>query len=254
MYKDNKLSVKLALGVGGQAANWKNYLPTDSKVLMSFKEPLSISIKAPIQAGPLPKDMGRATKIFVDNSHRWQDSQAMIDAFIKIWPNLLRFIAGLSKETVELLNFSGEATQHELFSLWPYLPFEFGKKNRFFVSEIRKLEKTENAASVWLCVEYSHDYFKKIANSKRCQFSYGTTIMGISVIEPAVDICLQKDLINKTILEDTLKESYLRCWWLCDPDFEGMTIWHKDCSGNDLLADLQDKIKRQANKTGLRLE
>lgn len=74
MYKDNKLSIKLSLGVGGIAANWKNYLPADSKVLMSFKEPLSISIKAPMQAGPPPKDMGRKMKIFVDNSHRWQDS------------------------------------------------------------------------------------------------------------------------------------------------------------------------------------
>jgi len=254
MYKDNKLSIKLLSGVGGLADNWRNYLPADSQVLTDFKEPLSIFIKAPKQAGRPPKDMGRAMKIFVDNSQRWQDSQAMIDAFIKIWPNLLRFVAGLSKETVEFLYFSGQATQDGLFSLWPHLPFEFGKKNRFFVSEVSKLERTHHSVPTWFCVEYSHDFFKKLANSKRCQFSYGTTIMGISVNEPAVDKCLQKDFINKTLLEDTLKESYLRCWWLCDPDLEGITIWHKDYSGNDLLEDLQDKIKGKAKKIGLRIE
>ena len=254
MDKGIKLSIRLLSGMNDIGDYWKYYLPANSNAIMDFMEPLSISIKSPIQKGPLPKDTGRAMKIFVDNGKRWQDSQELINAFMQLWPSILKLIAGLSKETVDLVYFSGQATQTELLSLWPFLPFEFGNNNRFFVSEIRKLNRTHNSVPIWFCVEYSHDFFTKLTCSEECQFSYGTTVMGMSVVEPQVDSYLQKDLIDKTILENVLREKFLRCWWLCDPDFEGMIIWHKDYSGKDLMKNLIDVVKKEAKKIGLRID
>lgn len=254
MYKDNKLSIKLLSGICGLSDNWKYYLPENSKALEDFRESLSISIKTSIQTVPPPKDSERAMKIFVGDEQKWQDSQSVIDAFIQIWPVILRFIAELSNETVELLYFSGNATHDELFSLWPYLPFEFEDNNRFYVSEISKLKSTQRSVPMWFCVEYSHEFFEQLATPERCELGYGTTIMGISVADAEVEKYLQKDLIDKSVLEEILQEKYLRCWWLCDPDFEGMTIWHKDYSGKDMLGNLRSLIENKAEQIGLDLE
>lgn len=250
MAKENQLTVELSSGNKRLAVAQRYYLAANSKAIDYFRDPVSISIKAPIRSEPPPKEPRRHMKIFVGDTPKWQDSQVIIDAFSQLWVEVLRFVAGLSTATVELVYFSGQATESELFSLWPYLPFEFGNEKRFYISEVHKLTQTPNSASMRLCVEYSYDDFKRMTSPDGFEYQYGMTIMGISVVEDKVDTYLQKHLLDKAVLKEVIENKDVRCWWFCDSDFEGMTICHKDYSGNDLLGRLQDQIKGQVEDIG----
>jgi len=180
-----------------------------------------------------------------------------MDAFRALWPGLLKTIAGTSGETVGLVYFSGMATHSGLFTLWPYMPFgDDGddEDKRFYVSEVCKESRTSIPAPLWLCFEYSHDAFEGLAGLDGFEFTYGNTIMGMFVAESKVAKYLRKDLLDKTLLDEILRDNDLRCWWLCDADFEGMTIWHKDYAGEDLLRRVHEDIKGQVTKLGFDLE
>jgi len=41
--------------------------------------------------------------------------------------------------------------------------------------------------------------------------------------------------------------------WFCDADFEGMTVWHKDCASDRLLKGLSDVLKVSTQRLGLAL-
>jgi len=250
MATENQLTVELSSGNKRLANAQRYYLEENSKVKEYFRDPMSIFIKGAIRSEQPPKEPWHAMKMFVGDTPKWQDSQAIIDAFGHLWVEVLHFVAGLSPAIVELAYFSGQATESELFSLWPYMPFEFGNDTRFYISEVRKITKTPNSASMWLCVEYSYDDFKRMISPEGFQYQYGTTIMGISVVEDKVDTYLQKNLLNKAVLKEVIMDKDVRCWWFCDSDFEGMTICHKDYSSNDLLGRLQDVIKGQVEDMG----
>lgn len=106
---------------------------------------------------------------------------------------------------------------------------------------------------MWLCVEYCYDDFKRMTGPDGFEFTYGTTIMGLSVLEGKVETHLQKDLIDKAVLEETLRNEDIRCWWFCNTDFDGMTVWHKDYTGEDLLNLLKDEIREQVELLGGRI-
>ncbi|MBW7992640.1 MAG: hypothetical protein FVQ84_21850 [Planctomycetes bacterium] len=245
MAKENQLTVELSSGNKRLAIAQRYYLPANSNAIDYFRDTVSIFIKPTIRSESHFKPTSHAMKIFVGDTPKWQDSQPIIDAFGQLWVEILRFVAGLSNTTVELVYFSGQATKSEIFSLWPYLPFDFRNDKRFYLSEVRKLTKTLDTASIWLCVEYFYDDFKRMTGPDGFKYSYGTTIMGISTVEDKVDTYLQKNLLDKSVLKEVIKDKDVRCWWFCDSDFEGMTICHKDYSSDDLLGRLQNEIKGQ---------
>jgi len=92
----------------------------------------------------------------------------------------------------------------------------------------------DGPAVAWLCVEYADEDFQRLAGPGGFEYYYGTTIMGISVAESAVREYLKMPFLQKDVLASALEDSLLRCWWFCDADFEGMSMWHKDYAGESL--------------------
>jgi hypothetical protein len=246
------LVVELRLGSDGRASDWRHYLPTDSRVLEGFHDPVSILLKGgAIIPGQPPENSDCRMKVYVGEKPGWLDTDALTDAFTQLWPDALQSVAGLGGETVNLIYFGAPATHGELYSSWPYMPFGIGDEGRFFVSEVCKSSRTRSSAWGWFCVEYAYGDFKRMTSPDT--FGYGTMIMGISVREAKVAEYLKLEFHDKDALERALGDNHLRCWWFCDTDFEGMTIWHKDVLGPDLLKRLQDALRTPARHLGLHL-
>lgn len=235
MNENESVVVALCLGRNGRADDWKHYLPTDSRVVDEFLEPISIVSKL-IRSQP-SEDSESPAKVEAGEEVFWGYRDAVVDAFTRLWPQVLQALNGLGSDTVHLVHFSAPATDEDLYSLWPYMPFGFRDDRRFFVSEVCKDSHTRHPSG-WLCVEYAYDAFKRMTDPGGFGFRYGTTIMGATVTKSKADEFLRMDFLDKEVLEKALGSNDLRCWWFCDTDFEGMTIWHKDVSGPDLLDQL----------------
>jgi len=214
---------ELRLGKEGRADEWRYYLPNDSRATEAFSDPVSIIVKGGVMMPGPP---------------RWMDVSAVVDTFVQLWPEVLQYLAGLGSDTVHLIHFSAPATEGELYSLWPYMPFGIRDERRFFVSEVCRDSRTPCPGG-WVNVEYAYDSFKRMAGPDGFEFPYGAVIMGISITKAKADEYLRMDFLDKGVLERALISNDLRCWWFCDTDFEGMTIWHKDVSGPELLEQLR---------------
>ena len=127
------------------------------------------------------------------------------------------------------------------------MPFGSKDERRFFVSEACKSARTRNSVWARLCVEYSYEDFKRMVGRDGFGFCYGTTIMGICVSETKVAEYLMLEFLQKHALEKALADADLRCWWFCDADFEGMTMWHKDMSESDMLKRLKSGMAGEAH-------
>jgi hypothetical protein len=238
----DKVVAELRLGRDGRADEWRYYLPKDSRATEGFSDPVSIILKGGVMTpGQPPKNPDCRMKVYTGEEPGWLDADALVDTFTQLWPDVLQHIVGLGHDTVHFVYFSAPATEGELYSLWPYMPFGIRDDKRFFVSEVCKDSRTR-CASGWLCVEYAYDNFKRMAGPEGFGFPYGTTIMGLSVKKADSDEFLRMDPLDKDVLERALGREELRCWWFCDTDFEGMTIWHKDLSGLDLLEQLRNVL------------
>ena len=246
-----ELHFRVHSGADGISTDWRLFLPHESQIIRRFSELVTIWLRGEIVSGSPPPGPDRATKIFVEDAPKWQDSQAVIDAFALLWPDMLEVIAHATPNTVSLVYFSGPATHDELFSVWPYLPLEFRDDRRFFVSEICKCSRKIGTIRGRICIEYVHDEFKQLAGPEGFSYSYGTTVMGVSVSDARVDAYLKRNLLDKNVLEESLQDDGLRCWWFCDTDFEGMTIWHKDLEAGTLSRLLRDELTARANAAGL---
>ncbi len=226
----DNLMVEMRLGQDGLAGVWKLYVPAGSCVLEAFHDPVSIVLVG---------DSGCS------------DRTATVDAFTQLWPEALRVIAELGSGAASLVYFSAPATFEDLYGLWPYMPFGIRDEKRFFVSEVCKNTRTGNSAWGRLCVEFDDASFKRMAGPDGFGFRYGTTIMGVSVREAEVPQYLRLDVLNKDALEGALGNEDLRCWWFCDTDFEGMTLWHKDLSGEELEERFSGALRASAERPGL---
>lgn len=239
-------SIELHVGRDGRASEWTHYLPPASQAMEQFREPVSIVIRGPVIPGPPPEDSDRAMKVFVGGTPTWQDSQTLIDTFGQLWADILQVLTDVSGKTVQSVYFAGPATHGRLFSFWPCLPSGLTNDRRFFVAEMCKDSQARTSPWGRVCVEYAYEDFKQLAGSEGFDFPYGTYVMGMSIAESKVAAYLRNDVFDKNVLERALKDGDLRCWWFCDSDFEGMTIWHKDHSGDDLSKRLREVIDKQA--------
>lgn len=226
----DNLLVEMRSGRDGLAGAWRVYLPAGSRVLEGFHDPASIVLIG---------DSGCS------------DRTAVVDAFTQLWPEALRAVAGLGSETASLVYFSAPATNEDLYDLWPYMPFGIRDQKRFFVSEVCKSSCTRISACGWLCVEFDYESFKRMAGPDGFGFRYGTTIMGVSVREAKVAQYLRLRSLDKDALGGALGDDDVRCWWFCDTDFEGMTLWHKDLSREQLEDHLSRALKGLAERLGL---
>jgi len=238
-----KPSIELHVGRDGRAGEWTHYLPPDSRAIERFREPVTIVIKGPVIPGPHPETPDRAAKVFVAGAPRWQDAQTLIDTFAQLWPDTLQLIAEMSAGTVGLVYFAGPAAPGELLSLWSCMP----DNGRFFIGEMCKDARGRNLPWGRVCIEYTSEDFKQVAGPDGFDCAYGTYVMGVSIPEFKVASYLRNDLFDKTTLDRSLEDEDLRCWWFCDSDFEGMTIWHKDFSGDELSSRLQEVIDKRGS-------
>jgi hydrogenase maturation protease len=248
----DSLIAELRLGRDGPASAWRYYLPAGSRVLERFHDPVSIVVTGAVRIpGQPPEDRSSRMKVYVSQSPGWVDTGAVVDAFTQLWPEALRAVVGPGTGAVSLVYFSASATHKDLYDLWPYMPFESEDDTRFFVSEVCKDSRTRIPACGWLCVEYDYESFKRMVGPDGFGFRYGTTIMGVSVSEAKAAQYLRLDVLNKDALEKALGDDHLRCWWFCDTDFEGMTLWHKDLSGGQLEECLFAALRVPAERLGL---
>jgi hypothetical protein len=249
------LVVQLRSGRNGLASDWTHYLPKDSRVSEGFREPVSLVVKGAVRvAGQPPASADYPMKVYVGENPGWGDTGGVIEAFTQLWPEVLQFLGGLGRDAASLVYFSAPATHGELYDLWPYMPFGIGDERRFFVSEVCKSSRARISACGWLCVEYAYENFKRMAGPDGFGFPYGTTIMGISVGEAKAAEYLRMDFLDKNALEKALRDNQVRCWWFCDTDFEGMTIWHKDLEAVELLQGLLNALRAPAQQLGLALK
>lgn len=238
--------VELRVGRDGPARAWSCYLPRDSRVTEEFYDPVNIVLKGGVMTPGLPPENpnpGGPMKIYAGARQAWISTDGLIDTFAQLWPEVLECIAGLGSDVTHLVYFSSPATDEDLYSLWPYMPFGSRDDERFFVSEAYRDTRVRLPLG-WVCVEYAYDNFKRMTRPDGFGFRYGTTIMGVSVSNAKVDEYLRMKFLDQDALEKGLGSSNLRCWWFCDADFEGMTIWHKDISAPDLLARLRHVVRK----------
>jgi hypothetical protein len=235
-----KVIVEFHVGRDGIASEWSLHLPRESESIKLFQNPLTVGVRKDEELRRATRHLGE--KGSPQEGHVLEDFSAVVDEFARVWPSVLRTIAKISGDSVQLTYFSGLAEEGNLFSLWPHLPFDYRDKRRFFVGEMRKDNPGEGAVPTWVCVEYSHESFKRLADQGAFSYAPGMTVMGLSVAEARVVSHLTKDVFDKNILEKSLRDQGLRCWWFCDSDFEGMTIWHKDYPGDELAKMLQQGI------------
>jgi hypothetical protein len=216
------VSIEFYLGVKGGADEWGLYLPRDSEAIGLFLEPLTLSIKGGEPSGQPPT----------------LDTTPLIEAFAGIWVDVVQSQGELSGGTTGLAYFSGPAIPDALFSLWPFLPCESRDNRRFFISEMCK---DSSRLETWgrVCIEYSYEPFKQLARPDAFSYFYGTYVMGIWVRDAQADAHLTIDPLDKSVLEQALKNEAVRGWWFFDSDFEGMTLWHKDVPGEVLLRQLK---------------
>jgi hypothetical protein len=225
------IAVEFDLGAKGWADAWERYLPKNSEAITHFREPLSMMLRY---------DPPRRTlKVFGDGVAREvEDMGQLVDEFSRLWVEVLNCVGRMPGELVQLVYFLGEAA--DLFSLWSYLPADSGDDRRFFVSQMCK-DSRQHVPVTWgrVCVEYSYEDLKRFAGSHEFFFSY-STVMGVCVRDACVGACLPMDALDKDVLEQTLRDESLRCWWFCDSDFDNMTICHKDFSGAEILSRLKE--------------
>jgi hypothetical protein len=173
-------------------------------------------------------------RVFLGSESAWQYAQDTFETFGRLWPEILQVLTELTPGCTGLIFFSGQATREEMFSMWPCLPFGSWDATRYYVSEVCRDSRVAVSPPVWVCVEYIYEEFRRLVGPEGFTYSYGMTIMGISVTEASVKEYLRRDLFDEAVLEMSLRDCDLRSWWLCDADFEGMTIWHKDLTGVEL--------------------
>jgi len=239
----NHSKVELHVGKSQKIDEWKYYLHLSSKAIVSFQNPLEIFVRGLEKKDcPLPDTIESHVKVFVGEQHMWQDADVTMNIFRSIWPEVLEFLANLSERVVLLVYFVGAATHSALISVLPYLPLGDEDDRRFFISEAYKTHRTTTPTSMWICMEYSYDEFKRLAAPEGFKYNYGTTIMGLIAAEEKADSILRKYVLNKDTLEQILIDANVQCWWVCDSDFEGMTIWHKHYPGEKLGQQLQQQI------------
>lgn len=238
-----KPTVELSLGRGGRASVWKHFLSADSQVTESFLEPLTVLVEGPTHVGPPPEHPTGPMRVFVGDESGWQDTQDIFDTFSHLLPEILQRVTELTRGCTTLVYFSGPAAHGELIGIWPFLPCGFTDDVRFYVSDVSRDSRTASLPRIWLCLEYVYESFKRLLGPEGYEYSYGTTIMGMSVSEESVTTHLRRDPRDEGILEESLRSDELRCWWLCDADFDGMTIWHKDHAGDELAKHLKTVIE-----------
>jgi len=246
-----KPTVELSLGRGGRASVWKHFLPADSQVTESFLEPLTVVVEGPTHVGSPPEHPTGPMRVFVGDELGWQDTRDIFDTFSHLLPEILQCVTRLTRGCTTLVYFSGPATHEEMFSMWPLLPFGSRDDVRFYVSDVSRDSRTDVSRDsrtvtllrIWLCLEYVYESFKRLLGPEGYEYSYGTTIMGMSVSEESVKRYLRRDPRDEGLLEESLRSDDIRCWWLCDADFDGMTIWHKDHAGDELAKYLKTVIE-----------
>jgi hypothetical protein len=182
-------------------------------------------------------------RVFIGDEPAWQNTQDVFDVFDHLLPEISHCVTRLTRGCTTLVYFSGPATHEEMFSMWPFLPFGPRNDLRFYVSDVSQDSRTVSLLRIWLCLEYVYESFKQLLGREGYEYSYGTTIMGMSGSEESVRKYLNRDPRDKAILEESLKSDDIRCWWPCDADFDGSTIWHKDYAGGDLAKHLASVIR-----------
>lgn len=194
--------VELRLGRDGRASAWKILLPAGSRATEQFHDPVSIIIKGGVTTlGQPPQSPEHPMSVYVGEKQAWVDTTAVVEAFVRLWPEALRSIAELSANTASLVYFAATATRDDLYSLWPYMPLGPDDERRYFVSETCKNSHTRVPACGWVCVEYAYEDFKRMVGPEGFGFRYGTTIMGILVHEAKAAEYLCLDFLDKNALE-----------------------------------------------------
>lgn len=243
MIRKNHFKIELRVGKNPMIGEWNYYLHPSSRAIVSFQNPLQILVhQLETKDGPLPDTTETHAKVFVGEQCKWQDSDVTINIFRSIWPKVLEFLASFSELSVLLVYFAGLATHSDLISVIPYLPLSNEDNRRFFISEVWKTCRTKNPAFMWIGMEYSSDEFKRLAGTDGFEYNYGTTVMGVIVTEEKVESLLRKYVLDKDTLEQMLTDVGVQCWWVCDSDFEGMTIWHKHFPGEELGKQIREQI------------
>ena len=220
-----KIEIQLFVGESASLNMLHYYLPQDSQTITHLKAPLEILVR---DYGSLGEDMSE-----------------VIPVFCRIWPEVLEFLASLSKKSVSLIYFAGLATDFDLITVIPFLPLTDDEDKRFFTSEVCKDAVTKNPAQMRICVEYSYDSFKKMTGPDGFEHFSGTIIMGLVTTEGMVKELLRINVNDKDLLERVVKNEQVFCWWICGDDLNRLTIWHKSYSGMELASRLQEKALQQ---------
>jgi hypothetical protein len=248
MVGKNHFKIELRVGKSPRIGEWNYYLHSSSQAIVSFRNPLEIFVRGlekQVQHLPLPNTIKTPVKVFVGEQCGWQDSSATMNIFCNIWLKVLDFLANLSDRTVSLVYFVGAATHSALISVIPCLPLRDKDDRRFFISEMCKVHRTTKPALMWICTEYARDDFKRLVEPDGFEYNYGTIVMGITVTEKKVEGLMRKYVLDKNTLEQILTDEGVQCWWICDSDFEGMTVWHKHHLGEELGQHLKGQILQQ---------
>lgn len=238
-----ELTAEFHVGPERRARAWRLYLPTGSQATGCFLEPLTLVLKETTHDEAPPECAASLMKVVIGDTPAWQGTRDITCAFGCLWVEVLQAITELTPRSVSLVFFSGLATHEDVFSLWPHLPFGEYDDIRFYVSEVRKDSRVDVAARVWLSVEYAYESFKRLVGLDGYEHSCGTTIMGMSIAEGSATEYLSRDPLDRSTLERSLESQDVRCWWVCDADFDGMTIWHKDYEGDELAKRLERVVR-----------
>ncbi len=234
-----KPTIRMELDRKVQRGIWERCLPAGSQITQSFCGRIRLVVEGGTQARPLADHPTSPMRLFVGDEPRCEYTQDVFATFGLLLPEVLDCITRLTHGCTALVFFSGPATHEEMFEMWPFLPFGPKDGLRFYVSEITRDSRIAPLPRVWLCLEYAYEPFRRLLGPDGFDYSYGITIMGMLVREQSVKMYLTRDPRNRSMLEESLTSDELRGWWMCDADFDGITIWHKDYTADELAEHLQ---------------
>jgi hypothetical protein len=190
------------------------------------------------------KFFGNSLYLFVRNLRDPEGKQwhVTMDHFRRVWPLVMQSLIELCEPAVLLVYFSGLLIDKGLLSVFPHLTSDGKDAARFYCPEFFRGTKSITPVMGHLCFEYHHRNFLSLVGESGFKFFPDTRIIGIFVDEPLVKKVIREDVFDKNILESLLAQ--VSCWWACDSDLEGITIWHKSLPSEKMLGVVKDRISK----------
>lgn len=216
-------------------------LGNESGFESNYQLPLKILIKELKGTGDRASVSDGVQRVYVDGSERIENTDRLIDRMRALLPSFCNCLSEGFAESCFQLVYVANISAYDATILYFLESLDIGKLTDYFISDIQKITnvKQEHArlSFAWPQNKNISDLsFSCLGNS--C-FPGDLIIVGLllekSVCPEVLKNVMRTDILNKAELEELLGREIVKAFWMCDTDFDRISIWHKEFSGESLL-------------------